>query len=349
MMVFDFDNAIAIYDFSNSNNNMTIYTPISKPNMINYELNITNNQENYTLNIGYMMNDGQGMGTGIQLNKMDLFNLNNLNNLLSKNNLQLNMLMSNFDPTQELKILQNYNLPSTKSNLLSNLRGGDTNQSVQQDSGNISVVGKSNTPAFTPAFTPAPTTGTATATAIATNQSQPIPNPLAKCISQEVNQYVRENLNKLYVPRDTKNMIDGINGFLLNYNNYNIIKSQIDLFKTFTDDQIVCILESNSPNFCDNLDKGLSNDEHLNQLINGVKTSHEVMSLYQNQLLDIKTIVLPRVLTIINKCKNLTKDNKLKILNGLRNLLYTAEYLSSILGNNWDLIKNIDNTIKTLN
>lgn len=129
MMVFDFDNANAIYDYNN--NNMTIYTPISKPNMVNYKLNITNNQENYTLNIGYMMNDGSGMGTGIQLNKMDLFNLNNFNNLLSTNNLNFSVMTSNFDPTQELKILQNYNLPSTKSILLSNLRGSDMNQAVQ--------------------------------------------------------------------------------------------------------------------------------------------------------------------------------------------------------------------------
>ena len=29
-------------------------------------------------------------------------------------------------------------------------------------------------------------------------------------------------------------------------------------------------------------------------------------------------------------------------------MLYTAEYLSSILGNNWNLIKNIEDTINNL-
>jgi len=325
MMVFDFDNAIAIYDFSISNNNMTIYTPLKKPDVSYYTLRIISNQVDYNLNINYQMNDGTSIGSGFQLNKMDLFNLNNFNNYLLNNLQSFDKIISTFDSTQPLQIIPKYNSINESRNIGINV----------------------STPAVS-TNTPTPT-GSMSASSVTLQRR---PNPLTECISQEVFQSVQSDVDKLYKPHNPSNALDGINGFFLNYNNYNIIKTQIDLFKTFTDDQIICILESNTPDFCNKLNISLSDDsdrDNLTKIINGVKTSHEILSLYQTQLLDIKNIVLPRILNIINKCNTLTKNNKLKALNGLRDLLYTAEYISYILGNNWDLIKNIDNSIKNLN
>ena len=80
-----------------------------------------------------------------------------------------------------------------------------------------------------------------------------------------------------------------------------------------------------------------------------IRTSHEILSLYQNQILDIKNIILPRFLNVLNKCNTLTNNEKIIYLTKVKDMLYIAEYLSSILGNNWDLIKNIEDTINNLN
>ena len=58
IMVFDFDNAIAIYDFNN--NMMFTFTPKDVPNVIGYQFNIITNPDNYVLNISYMLNDNSG-------------------------------------------------------------------------------------------------------------------------------------------------------------------------------------------------------------------------------------------------------------------------------------------------
>jgi len=359
MLVFDFDNAIAIYDFNT--NTMITYLPKNNPNADYYKFYIfgfsLNKMMNYKLLIEYSAGiRSADIHSEFELNKMNLFNLINLDNLLHSvhsNNEQLSKNIDSLDPTQELQVLPQYN--KFKQNYSSQT---DTNQ----NSGEIFSAEKSNHSGIFSAeksnqgiievsgrrILPDNAVGDIGSASTTTVEKS---NPITKCISQEVFQSIKSDIKKLYLPHNPSNAIDGINGFFLNYNNYNIIKTQIDLFKTFTDDQIVCILESDNPNLCDKLNRELSDDDNggFNELFKFVKTSHQIMSLYQNQLLDIKTIVLPRILNVINKCNTITKNNKLKALNGLRNLLYTVEYISSILGNNWDLIKNIDNSIKNLN
>jgi hypothetical protein len=184
--------------------------------------------------------------------------------------------------------------------------------------------------------------------AIATSTMIARPDPL-KCLSEETLQKIVDNFNNINKPQQNYDSnISMIQDFLLNYNNYNIIKKQVDIFKSLSDDQIVCLLERNDPNFCNDFNNSLNNDSLLS-ISNGIQSVRNILNLYQNQILDVKNIVLPRLLSVINKCSNINKENKLHILNIFKNMLYNVEYISYFLGNNWDLIKKIDQTIKSLN
>jgi hypothetical protein len=173
-------------------------------------------------------------------------------------------------------------------------------------------------------------------------------NPLVKCIPKEILVNASNNIDKLYKPeRNYNNPLDIYAGFLLNYNNYDIIKKQINLFKTLTDEQIICFLDTSEPNFCEKVNEFMSHRE-FKEFEKNIKTPHQILSLYQNEILDIKNFILPKFLTVINKCNTLTKENKIKLLNMLKHMLYTIEYVSYLLGNNWDLIKKVENTINSL-
>lgn len=176
-------------------------------------------------------------------------------------------------------------------------------------------------------------------------------NRIFDCLPEDTFKKIQSNFEDLI--NSTKsvnydNKFDNIIKLVLNFDNYNIIKNQIEIFKTLSDDQIVCLLERNDPNFCNDFNNSISRDE-IKQIEYNLKSIRQILNLYQNQILDVKKIILPRLLLVINKCTNLTKENKIKILNIFKNILYTAEYISYFLGNNWDLIKKIDDTIKNVN
>lgn len=332
IMVFDFDNAIAIYDFNN--NMMFTFTPKDVPNVIGYQFNIITNPDNYVLNISYMLNDNSGTGNGIPINKTDFFNPSRFADLLLQNN-QLDNSTSNFDPDQ-LQILP----PHNKQQL--------NNASYDQDIGDITSTGLGSGRLMSSDSSNQSNITTSNVGVATPVKAELVQNPISECISQEIIQSMQSDFDKLYQPTNSENLMDRFNGFLLNYKNYNIIKKEIDLIKTFSDEQMVCLLTSTSPNLCNHLKINLEKKD-FTKFLEQIRTSHEILSLYQNQILDIKNIILPRFLNVLNKCNTLTNNEKIIYLTKVKDMLYIAEYLSSILGNNWDLIKNIEDTINNLN
>lgn len=317
LMIFDFDNAIVIYDFINSIK--TIYTPKAVDNMANYKLKIMsdifNNNIYYNFNIQYTKTDGTGTGIGFGFKKTDLFNVNNFDKLLSeKPDLISNK--SPFDPTKQLDIIPNMQ-PTTKNS---------SNNSNQQE------MFPSNSQFMA-------TSATTKITSSNIKYIDPYSRaPFYSCIPQEQINFLNSQINNL----DMENAQPPHPEFFrINHDKF---KSKIDLLKTFTDEQIICILEKNDPNFCNKLNDELNNNNQLQAL----QTLTDTIALYKPQLIDLKTIILPRVLTIINKCNNLTKENKLKALNGFKNLLNTLDTLYNIIGNNRDLIRTIENIERSI-
>ena len=327
ILVFNFDKFIRIYDFNT--NQLITYTVslINKPRIISSRFRIINNGDEYSININFNESENVvSVGPQINFNKQDLLNLNNFMNILNNNS---NNFMVNMDPFDPYKFVDNI----VDENRIVVTGGGEQQSTV----------------------TPGQTTVPAGQTTVPAGQTTVTPgmrkNRIFDCLPEDTFKKIQSNFDDLINSSKSvnyDNKFDNIIKLVLNFDNYNIIKNQIEIFKTLSDDQIVCLLERNDPNFCNDFNNSISRDE-IKQIEYNLKSIRQILNLYQNQILDVKKIILTRLLLVINKCTNLTKENKIKILNIFKNILYTAEYISYFLGNNWDLIKKIDDTIKNVN
>jgi hypothetical protein len=106
--------------------------------------------------------------------------------------------------------------------------------------------------------------------------------------------------------------------FVLNENTRDKIKNIIKNFKTITETEFDCLyVNKDAPlNVCNQMDRFAY--EKISEALNQLMLAEKFIILYHNEIMDLKTIVLPKIIHFITVCDKIKKEDKINLLNLLK-------------------------------
>lgn len=139
--------------------------------------------------------------------------------------------------------------------------------------------------------------------------------------------------------------------FILNENTRDKIRNIIKKLKNITESEFDCLYVNEDAPFkvCDSmrkLDEYQSNNiiETLNQLM----MAEKFIILYHNEIIDLKRIVIPKLIHFITICNKIKKEDKQNLLILLKKNINIVNYIAYIIGGNNNLIKQINSSLKSI-
>jgi hypothetical protein len=136
--------------------------------------------------------------------------------------------------------------------------------------------------------------------------------------------------------------------FVLNENTRDKIKNIIKNFKTITETEFDCLyVNKDAPlNICKEID-GFSYG-NISEVLNQLMLAEKFIILYHNEIMDLKTIVLPKIIHFITVCDKIKKEDKINLLNLLKKFINIVNYVAYIIGGNNKLIEQINSSLKRI-
>jgi hypothetical protein len=136
--------------------------------------------------------------------------------------------------------------------------------------------------------------------------------------------------------------------FVLNENTRDKIKNIIKNFKTITETEFDCLyVNKDAPlNICKEID-GFSYG-NISEVLNQLMLAEKFIILYHNEIMDLKTIVLPKIIHFITVCDKIKKEDKINLLNLLKKIINIVNYVAYIIGGNNKLIEQINSSLKSI-
>jgi len=175
-------------------------------------------------------------------------------------------------------------------------------------------------------------------------------NPVNKCLTTKYDSIVNQlpvMINNLNNNLNTKSLVESILDVLLNKTTYNSISSIVSTLKTINNDDIKCLFINDNAPFID-LCRNAKYINILDNEITQIQKVKDIFALYNKELIDIKNIILPNIITYIKLCNNIDIPTKIKMLQIIIEILTNLDYIGYIIGGNKDLINNTNNIINTL-
>jgi len=136
--------------------------------------------------------------------------------------------------------------------------------------------------------------------------------------------------------------------FVLNENTRDKIKNIIKNFKTITETEFDCLyVNKDAPlNVCNQMDRFAY--EKISEALNQLMLAEKFIILYHNEIMDLKTIVLPKIIHFITVCDKIKKEDKINLLNLLKKFINIVNYVAYIIGGNNKLIEQINSSLKRI-
>jgi hypothetical protein len=168
-------------------------------------------------------------------------------------------------------------------------------------------------------------------------------NNKADLIQQSLNEFAIykkdfEYKNKEYTPLT----------FILNENTRDKIKNIIKNLKTISESEFECLyVKKDAPlNVCKEMDQ--FDNQIILGTLNQIMFAEKFIILYHNEIIDLKTIVLPKIIHFITVCDKIKKEDKINLLNLLKKIINIINYIAYIIGGNNNLITQIDSSLKSI-
>lgn len=173
-----------------------------------------------------------------------------------------------------------------------------------------------------------------------------------KCLNKKAD-LIQQSLNEFAIyTKDfqEKNKEDTPLTFILNVNTRNKIKNIIKRFKTITKTEFECLyVNKDAPlNVCKEMDKFDFVYKQILGTLNQLMVAEKFIILYYNEIIDLKTIVLPKIIQFITVCDKIKKEDKINLLNLLKTIISIINYIAYIIGGNNNLIKQINSSLKSI-
>ncbi len=137
--------------------------------------------------------------------------------------------------------------------------------------------------------------------------------------------------------------------FILNENTRDKIRNIIKNFKNITDKEFDCLyVNKDVPeiNICKVMDR--FSYEKISEILNKLILAEKFIILYHNEIIDIKTIVLPKLIHFVTICDKIKKEDKINILNLFKKIINIVNYVAYIIGGNNNLIEQINSSLKSI-
>lgn len=174
-----------------------------------------------------------------------------------------------------------------------------------------------------------------------------------KCLNDKANT-IQKSLNELAIYTkefQEKNKDATSVSFVLNENTRDKIRNVIKNFKNITESEFDCLyVNKDAPlnvcNIAQNIRESDSN-QFINML-NQIILAEKFIILYHNEIIDFKTIVLPKIIHFITVCDKIKKEDKKNLLNLLKKIINIVNYVAYIIGGNNKLITQIDKSLKSI-
>lgn len=140
---------------------------------------------------------------------------------------------------------------------------------------------------------------------------------------------------------------------LLKQDIHDKLKDIVNILKTVSNDEFNCLyVKDNSPyNVCKEMKKLTINnefEEELNDALENIMYFEQLVKLYHKEIMDLKTIIIPKMINFIVSCGNMTSGDKKNILKLMKKILTIINYIAYVVGGNNNLIIQIDSALKSI-